>query len=240
MKKFLDSNVFLIALLVIVFYFIISYISTDVVLSDEVYLKYLDEKYESKYNEYKDLDVDLAEFEDELKQFEHDEEEITTYGWDYLYIDSISIIVPLLLVVLGFSATFLILVLFHKRLHIIKFTSIVKASLISYVVFYLPEIVSAIYFLIFKRTYEMVDIHRFGNYFKISKFFNKKDTPQWLWDLATETGFVYFIFPFLAALLLKILYKNFNTNILIGYSYLAYVIVFTLYNTVFWYLFDLV
>ena len=240
MKKLLDSNIFLIALLVMVFYFIISFISTDIVLSDEIYLKYLDDKYDTKYNEYKDLDIDLTEFEDELKQFEYDAEETTTYGWDYLYIDSIAIIVPLLLVVLSFSATFLILILFHKRLHIIKFVSIVKVALISYVVFYLPEIISAIYFLVFKRNYEMANIKNFGSYFKISKLFNKESTPQWLWGLVSETGFVYLIFPLLVALLLRIMYKNFKTNTLIGYSYLTYAIVFLLYNTVFWYLFDLV
>lgn len=240
MKKLLKSNVFLIAFLVIVFYFILSFISTDIVLSDEIYLKFLDEKYDTKYNEYKDLDIDLTEFEDELKQFEYDTEETTTYGWDYLYIDVIAIIVPLLLVVLGFSATFLILILFHKRLHIIKFVSIVKVSLISYVVFYLPEIISAIYFLLFKINYEMADIQNFGSYFKISKLFDKENTSQWLWDLVSETGFVYFLFPLLVALLLKVMYKIFNIGMLTGYSYIAYAIVFVLYNTVFWYLFDLV
>lgn len=240
MRKILDSNVFLIALLVLVFYFIISFISTDIVLSDEIYLKYLDEEYDTKYNEYKDLDIDLTEFEDELKQFEYDVEETTTYGWDYLYIDTIAIIVPLLLVVLSFSATFLILILFHKKLHVIKFASIAKASLISYIVFYLPEIISAIHFLIFKETYEMKDIQGFASYFKFSKLFNKESTPQWLWDLVSETGFVYFIFPIIVAILLGVMYKNFKTSILIGYSYLAYSIVFLLYNTVFWYLFDLV
>ncbi|MGZ0016471.1 hypothetical protein [Yeosuana sp. AK3] len=240
MKKLLDSNVFLIVLLVIVLYFIISYISTDVVLSDEIYLKYLDDKYETKYNEYKDLDIDLAEFEEELKQFEQDDNEKITYGWDYFYVDFISITAPLLIVVLGFSATFLILILFHKRLHTIKFVSILKASLISYIVFYVPIIISAIYFLIFKTNYELSDIHSFESYFKLSKFFNKETTPQWLWNILAETGFVYFIFPLIVALLLKVIYKNFRTSILVGYSYLAYIIVFIFYNTVFWYLFDLV
>jgi hypothetical protein len=240
MKKLLDSNVFLIALLVMVLYFIISFISTDIVLSDEVYLKYLDEKYETKYDEFKDLDIDLTEFEDELKQFEYDEKDTTTYGWDYFYVDSISIFVPLFLVVLSFSSTFLILILFHKRLHVIKFASIVKAALISYVVFYLPALFSAIYFLIFRTSYEMIDIQNFGKYFKLSKLFNKETSPEWLWDIVSETGFVYLIFPLLVALLLRVLYKNFKTRILIGYSYLAYTIIFLFYNTVFWYLFDLV
>ena len=63
MKKALDSNIFLIAFLVMVICYFITYISNDVVLSDKVYQRYLDEKYEEKYNEYKDLDVDLSEFD---------------------------------------------------------------------------------------------------------------------------------------------------------------------------------
>ena len=68
MKNFLESNLFLIALLVVSLSYLISFISTDVVMSDKVYQKFLDEKYETKYNEYKELDVDLSEFE-ELKEW---------------------------------------------------------------------------------------------------------------------------------------------------------------------------
>jgi hypothetical protein len=240
MNKILKSNFFLIALSVIVTCFLISFLSNDIVLSDKVYQKYLDEKHEEKYDEYKDLDIDLSEFEDELKRFEQTTAENYGYGWDEFYIDSIFVIVPLLLIVLSFSATFLILILFHKRLHIIKFITLLKASLLSFLIFYIPEILSAIYFLIFERDYELSDIHNFESYFKLNKLFNKESTPQWLWDILTETGFVYLFFPLLVALLLRVMYKNFKTSTLIGYSYLAYIILFFLYNTVFWYLFDLV
>lgn len=240
MKKILSSNVLLITLLVFIVCFLISYISTDVVLSDQVYNKYLDEKYEAKYNEFKDLDIDLSEFEEELSQFESNEDDDTSYGWDYFYIDSIAISVPLLLVVLGFSATFLLLILFHKRLNTINFLHITKTSLIAFLVFYIPEIISAIYFLIFKKDYEMVDIRNFDQYFKFSNFFEKESTPQWLWDIVSETGFIYILFPLVVGLLLSLLYGNLKKITLISYSYLAYAIVFIFYNTVFWYLFDLV
>ena len=161
MKKLLDTNLFLITLFVVIFCYIISFISTDVVLSDKIYQKYLNEKYENKYNEYKDLDIDLSEFEDELKQFEQDAEDTNSYGWDYLYIDLVAITVPLFLVVLGFSGAFLVLILFHKKLHIIKFTAVLKATLLSFMVFYIPEIISAFYFLIFKKNYELKDIKEF-------------------------------------------------------------------------------
>jgi hypothetical protein len=240
MNKILKSNVFLIALSTIVICFLISFLSNDIVLSDKVYQKYLDEKHEEKYNEYKDLDVDLSDFEDELKRFEQTTAEDSGYGWDEFYIDSIFVIVPLLLVAFGFSGTFLILILFNKKLHIIKYLDILKATLIAFIVFYLPEVISAVYFLIFKKNYELKDIHNFESYFGLSKFFNKDSMPQWLWDIVSQTGFVYLIFPLLVALLLGIMYKNFKTSALIGYSYLTYAIVFLLYNTVFWYLFDLV
>ena len=64
MKKILSSNIFLIAFLVITISYLITLISNEVVLNDKVYKKYLDEKYETKYDEYKDLDIDLSEFED--------------------------------------------------------------------------------------------------------------------------------------------------------------------------------
>jgi hypothetical protein len=239
MKIFLESNLFLIALLIVSFSYLISFISTDVVMSDKVYQKFLDEKYETKYNEYKELDVDLSEFEEELKQFETTAED-SSYGWDTFYIDTLYVFVPLLLVVLGFSSVFLVLILFHRKLHNIKFTHILKASLLSYLTFEIPRICSAIYFLVFKQEYELKDIHNFESYFKLSKFFDKEQTSTWLWEIVSETGFIYFIFPLLVALLLNYNYKNLKIKALIKYSYITYFIVFTFYNTIFWYLYDLI
>ena len=239
MRKLLESNILLIALLVIIVSYLISFISHDVVLSDKIYQIYLDEKNETKYNEYKDLDIDLSEFEDELKQFEQSADD-SSYGWDAFYIDSLFVLIPLLLVVLGYSATYLILILFHKRLHIIKFLNILKTSLIAFIVFYIPEIISAIYFLAFKESYELKDIHSFESYFRFSVFFDKKNTSKWLWDIVNESGFVYLLFPLITGLLLSVIYKNFKARTLISYSFLAYLIVFVFYNTVFWYLFDLI
>ncbi|MFV0540412.1 MAG: hypothetical protein ACK5MZ_04125 [Aestuariibaculum sp.] len=239
MKKILKSNIFLVILLVMVCCFIISFISTDVVLSDKVYQRYLDEKYEEKYNEYKDLDIDLSEFEDELKQFEQTSED-SSYGWDTLYIDAQFIFIPLLIVTLGFSGTFLVLILFHKTLYKIRYLDILKASLLSYIVFYIPIIISACYFLIFNKTYELKDIHEFESYFSLSKLFTQTNTPKWLWDIVSQTDFTYFLYPLLVVLLLTTLYKEYKKPLLIGYSYLTYIIVFVFYNTVFWYLFDLV
>ena len=50
-----------------VFRYLISFISTDVIVNDKIYQKYLDDKYETKYNEYKTLDVALSEFEEKIK-----------------------------------------------------------------------------------------------------------------------------------------------------------------------------
>ncbi len=239
MKKLLESNIFLIALAIVIICYLITFISNDVVLNDKVYQRYLDEKYEEKYNEYKDLDIDLSEFEDELNQFEQTADE-SSYDWEAFYIDSLLVLVPLLLVTIGFSATFLILVLFHKRLNIIKYLDILKVSLVAFIIFYLPEVISAIYFLLFNKNYEFKDIQNFESYFSLSKFFDKDNTPQWLWDIVTEMGFVYLLFPLITGLLLNVIYSKFKRGTLIGYSYLAYFIIFVFYNTMFWYLFDLV
>ncbi len=238
-EKILDSNVFLIALLIIIFSYLISFIATDVVMSDKIYQKHLDEKYETKYNEYKELDIDLSEFEEELKQFEAPAGD-SSYGWDTFYVDSMFVLIPMLLVVLGFSATFLVIILFHKKLHIIKFSTIIKAALLGYIVFEIPKICSAIYFLTFKQHYELKDIKQFESYFSLSKLFTKENTSSWLWGVVSETGFLYFLFPLFIALLLDLKYTNLKKNTLIGYSYLTYFIIFTFYNTLFWYLFDLV
>tara|TARA_R110001583_G_C5666833_1_gene410284 strand:- start:5223 stop:5942 length:720 start_codon:yes stop_codon:yes gene_type:complete len=239
MKKLLEANIALVALTVILFSYLVSFISTDVVVSDKIYQKYLDEKYDTKYNEYKELDIDLSEFEEELKQFETPAEN-SSYGWDTFYIDSLFILVPLLLVVLGFSSVFLVLILFHKKLHAIKYVHILKISLLSYLIFEIPRITSAIYFLVFKKEYELKDIHNFESYFSLDKIFDKKQVSPWFWEIVSETGFVYFLFPLLVALFLHYNYKNFKTSLIIGYSFLAYFIVFVLYNTLFWYLFDLI
>ncbi len=239
MKKLLESNIFLIALAIVIICYLITFISNDVVLSDKVYQRYLDEKYEEKYNEYKDLDIDLSEFEDELNQFEQTADE-SSYDWEAFYIDSLLVLVPLLLVTISFSATFLILVLFHKRLNILKYLDILKVSLVAFIIFYLPEVTSAIYFLLFNKNYEFEDIQNFESYFNLSKFFDKDNTPRWLWDIVTEIGFVYLLFPLISGLLLSVIYSKFRKGTLIGYSYLAYFIIFVFYNTIFWYLFDLV
>lgn len=70
MIKILKSNLLLIAISVTIICYFISFLSNDIVLTDKIYQKFLDEKYEEKYNEFKDLDVDLADFEDELRKFE--------------------------------------------------------------------------------------------------------------------------------------------------------------------------
>ncbi|WP_298951977.1 hypothetical protein [uncultured Nonlabens sp.] len=238
MTRFLKSHVLLIALMVAILCFILSYLSTDVVLNDQVYQEFLDEKYEAKYDEYQDLDIDLSEFEEELAAFEQDVEE-TSYGWDELYVDALFIFIPLLLVVVGYSCTYLVLILFHERLNIIKYASLLKVTLTSFLVFYIPELLATIYFVIFKSDYKMEDIRHFDNYFQMSSWFEKENVPAWLWNIVAETSWVYILFPLLVGLLLRLLYKQFTALQLIGYSYLAYLIVFIFYNTIFWYLFDL-
>ncbi len=114
MENLLKSKFYLIGISVILLCYLISFISHDVVMNDKVYQKHLDDKYEAKYNEYKDLDIDLSEFENELKKFEQSTTENNNYDWGDFYVDSIFIVIPLLLVSLGFSATFLIIILFNN------------------------------------------------------------------------------------------------------------------------------
>lgn len=240
MKRLLDSNTFLIILLVITICYIISFISTDIVVSDKIYTKHLNDKFEAKYNDFKNLDIDLADFEDELKEFEQNIEETNSYGWDYLYIDLVSILTPMFFVIFGFSGTFLVMLLFHKKFHVITFNHLLKASFISYLVFYATEIISAIYFLIFSKNYDLYDVQSFSKMFSFRLFFIEEETSTWLWKIVSQTEFAFFIFPLFVGLSLKVLYSKFKVYNLLAYSYLSYLSVFVFYNTVFWYLFDLV
>lgn len=238
MRSILKSHVALIALAVASLVFMLSYTSTDVVMNDQVYQKFLDDKYEDKYDEFKDLDIDLSEFEEELAAFDQDIEE-NSYGWDELYIDAIFIFVPLFIVAFGYSCTFLIIILFHKQLNVINYLSILKATLLGYLVFYTAEIVAAFYFLLFRTDYQMEDIRKFDAIFKLDFLFDKDSRSGWLWNIAAETSWVYIFFPLIVGLLLYLMFRNLGIWRLIGYSYLAYLIVLIFYHTVFWYLFDL-
>ncbi|MCV6628674.1 MAG: hypothetical protein OIF50_02320 [Flavobacteriaceae bacterium] len=240
MRNLLNSNIFLIAFAVVLICFLISFISNDVVLNDKVYHQFLNEKYEHKYNEYKDLDIELLEFEKELKQFEQDSEDINQYSWDAFYVDSIFVLVPLIIFVLSYSATFLIMVLFHKDLYSIKFIQILKTSILSFLVFYIPEIVSSVYFLVFDKNYNLNDLNYFESHFRLNVFFKDNDIPKYLFEVLSQTGFEYFLFPLCSGLMLSILYKNLKCSLIIGYSFFAYFILYIFYNTIIWYLFDLV
>jgi len=237
MKRILESKVILLLLVVILLGYIINFINLDVVINDTVWQQHLNEKYDKKYNEYKEFDLDLSEFEDELKEFEEQSVEDTSYGWDYFYVDTLAIVVPLLIVVFGFSCIVLILFLFHKTFTTIKYIIILKATTIAYVLFYIPDIVSNIYFLVFKRDYKMEDIQNFGSVFNTTSFFEKEQFPLWLWTAITDFQLIYILFPVLVALGIKIMYKQFSMGLLLGYCYIAYLIAFVFYEIIMWYIF---
>ncbi len=238
MRRFLASNVFLIGVLMIVIGYLMTYLTFDIVINDKVYQHYLSEN-DKKYNEYKDLYIDLSEFQDELDQFE-DSTVKSAYDLETFYYDSLFVLIPLLGVSLGFSGVFLVFILYHKKLHKIRFPDILKTSLFSFIIFHLPDVVSAIYFLVFKREYGLNDIDKLEDHFYVNKLFSETNTPGWLWEILSETGFHYVLFPIFVAVLLKIMYKQFSLKLLTAYSYLTYLIVFIFYNTIFWNLFDLI
>ena len=147
MSKILNSNTWLLLLLVVITGYTLNFISLDVVMNDNVYQKYLNKKYEKKYNEYKDLDVDLSEFKDELAAFDQQSADVdNSYGWDYFYIDTLVVLIPLLIVVFGYSCLLLLFFLFHKTLNTVKYLVILKVTILSYILFYIPKMLSNIYF----------------------------------------------------------------------------------------------
>lgn len=237
MKNILESKVILLLLVVILLGYIIDFVALDVVINDTIWQQHLNEKYDKKYNEYKEFDLDLSEFEDELKEFEQQSVEDTSYGWDYFYVDTLAIVVPLFVVIFGFSCIVLILFLFHKTLTTIKYIIILKATTVAYALFYIPDIISNIYFLVFKRDYKMEDIQNFSGYFKTSSLFEKEHFAPWLWAIITDFQLIYILFPALVALGIKIMYKQFSMGLLLAYCYLAYLIAFVFYEIIMWYIF---
>lgn len=237
-KRILSSNWLILACIIVLLCFAINFIATDIVMNDKIYNNYLNEKYESKYNEYKDLDIDLEEFEDELNLFEPDEDE--GYGLDTFSVDLLFVLIPMSGMVIGFSSILLVFFLFDRSLSKIKFAQIAKSSLLSYLLFFVPFIISSIFFLTFKSEYNLNDIHEFENKFRFSNFFAKENTSKWLWDILSDTEIVYVIFPLSVAYLICLLNNNLSFLKIVVYSYLAYLLCFTFYHTLFWYLFELI
>lgn len=237
MRKLIESKWWLLLIVLVLTGYFLNFLDLDVVKNDNVWQEYLNEKYEKKYNEFKDLDLDLSEFEEELKEFEPSENQDNSYGWDYFYIDSLNVLVPILVVIFGYSCLLLIFFLFHSNYNIISYKYILKASTIAYFIFYIPEIISNIYFIVFKRNYKIEDVKQFSSAFYTSTYFNKDKLPSWLWAVITDFQFIYIVFPFLVAVCLKFRYKDFSLSLLAGYCYAAYLIAFIFYEILLWYLF---
>jgi len=237
MKNILETKAILLVLLVILLGYLINFIALDVVINDTLWEQHLNEKYNKKYDEYKEFDLDLSEFEDELNEFEQQNVEEDSYDLDTFYIDTLSVVTPFLVVVLGFSCLLLLLFLFHGTLNKIKYLIIFKITSLSYLLFYVPDIISNLKFLVFDRNYEIKDIQKFNGYFKTSSFFEKESLPDWLWTTITDFNLIYILFPALIAVLIKIVYKQFSINLLLIYTYLTYFIAFVFYEIIMWYIF---
>lgn len=238
MKKIFETNVWLLLVVVMLLGYMLNFIALDVVKNQTIWQQHLNEKYEKKYNEYKEFDLNLSEFEDELKEYEQQAtEENNAYGWDYFYIDSLLVVVPLIVVSFGFSCAVLLLFLFHKSFSVISYLVILKATILAYLLFFIPEIISNIYFLVFKTNYNFEQVEEFNKYFATSSFFSKEKYPPWLWTTITDFQLVYILFPALVALGIKVVYKQFSISLLLVYCYLAYLISFVFYEIIMWYIF---
>ncbi len=238
MGKILKSNSLLLFLFVLLLGYFIYFISIDVVANETLYNEYLTEKFEKKYKEYKDVDIELEEFKDELEEFEQKTiNESWGYSWDDFYIDSIHVLLPLIVVVLGFTCILLTLFLFHKLLNQITFLSILNSTVLAYMVFYVPDIIASIYFLIFNRDYKFQDIGKFENNFRLSQFFDKEVLPSWLYTAISDFQLIYILYPLLVAFFIKFLYKSYSFRLLVAYVYVAYFVSFILMELILWYLF---
>jgi len=239
MKRILKLNTWLLLLSVIILGYVFNYIDLDVVSNTIVLQRYKDINYAKKYNDYKEYGIDISEFQDDIKKIDKDlQVPEQTYTWDDFYIDTLFfVLVPTLIVVFGFSCLFFLFSFVLIKFKSIKYLDILKVTVLSYLLFYIPTVIEIIYFLILKTNYTFNDIKTFNNFFYTSLLFDRQQLVAWQWTVISDFNFIYIIFPALIAIGIKALYKQFSMGLLLAYSYITYLIAFVLYEIIMWYFF---
>ena len=227
-QSLLHANTFIIIFAFLTLAYSIDIIDTDYVRNDKVLHEFLEKKEEQKYNEY---DEYIADFEDDLKELDLPEEK--TYNWEDFSIDAAFVIIPFLVACLGFSIVIFITFQFYDITKTIRFTHILKASTIAYLVFYIKDIVSSIWFLAIKREYVFEDIQSFYSKtnFSLAKTFGNPDSESWFQYLLDDLRLELLIY-LLGIIVLTSIAGNVTFKKLIGPVGIAFGAGFILYESI--------
>lgn len=210
MKKYIQNilNVkgILLILLFYTFAFCLHIITTDFVTNDKVWYEYLAKKEDQKYND--EYDEYLADFEEDLKEIDLPEED-DAYGWDFFLMDSTMVLAPFVIVCLGLTALLFIAFQFSEQLKHITFRNTMNSVILSYMVFFLGDVFSALYFLIFKSDYQYEDVQNINNNlsFALNDVIKIEDKASWVNDILADVTLYLFAYILLIPLFLHIASK---------------------------------
>ncbi|WP_321295328.1 hypothetical protein [Marinifilum fragile] len=238
MKKYIQNilNVkgILLILLFYTFAFFLQIVNTDYVTNDKVWYEYLAEKEDQKYND--EYDEYLADFEEDLKEIDLPEED-DAYGWDFFLMDSTMVLAPFVIVCLGLTALIFIAFQFSEHLKHITFRNTMNSAILSYLVFFLGDIFSALYFLIFKSDYQYEDVQNINNNlsFALNDVIKIEDKTSWVNDVLADVNLYVFAYILLIPLFLHIV-SNLSYRKLLQAILLPVLCGFVLYESVMIYL----
>ncbi|RZT92463.1 hypothetical protein EV201_2939 [Ancylomarina subtilis] len=207
MKKFiydiLNVKGFLLIILFYTFAFCLQIVNTDFVNNDKVWYEHLAQKEDQKHND--EYDQYIADFEEDLKGIDLPEED-NAYGWDYFLMDSTMVLAPFMIVCLGLATFIFIGFQFVEDFKSIRFSTIFKSSLLAYLVFFIKDIINAIWFLAIKSNYKFEDIKSFNKElsFSVRDWIGNVDKSSWYFDLLKDLNLYLLLYLLLIPFFLKI------------------------------------
>lgn len=233
-KNILNAKGILLILLFYSFAFCLQIVSTDFVKNDKIWYEYLAKKEDQKYND--EYDKYIADFEEDLKEINLPEDN-DAYGWDFFLVDSIWVLAPFVIVCLGLTALIFISFQFSEQFKHITFSNTLNSVILSYLVFSLDNVYSAVYFLIFKSDYQLEDVQNINNNlsFALNDLIKIQDKSSWVNDVLTDVNLYVFSYILLIPLFLHIA-SNLSYRKLLQAISLPVMCGFVLYESVMIYL----
>jgi|GEM_PF-3830073 len=194
------------ALLIILFYtfaFSLQLLNTDFVTNDKVWYEYIAKKEDQKYND--EYDEYIADFEEDLKEIDLPEED-DSYSWDFFLMDTIMVLAPFIIVCIGLASLIFIAFQFSEYLKHLTFNKILNSSIIAYLIFFVSDVFSVIYFLVFKSDYQYEDVQYINNNssFALNDIVEIQDKTSLINDVIADVNLYVFAYIFLIPLFLHI------------------------------------
>lgn len=233
-KHILNTKSILLIFLFYAFSFFFQIVNTDFVINDKVWYEYLAEKEDQKYND--EYDEYISDFEEDLKEIDLTEED-DAYGWDFFLLDTTMVLAPFVIVCLGLTALIFIAFQFSEQLKHITFRNTLNSAILSYLVFFMGDVFSAAYFLIFKSDYQYEDVQNMNNNlsFALNDIVEIQDKTSWVNDILADVNLYVFAYILLIPLFLHIT-SNLSYRKLLQAISLPVICGFLLYESIMIYL----